>query len=86
MSLPRIAKSALVVAAGAASVVGFAGAATASELPTGPVQAGLTNPDGAGSATSDGPGADEGAKQPGGLVDSLTSPNSTDGVQLPIKG
>lgn len=90
MSLPRIAKSALVVAAGAASVVGFAGAATAAELPTGSLKAGLANPDGAGKATSDGPGTGEAGKQSGGLVEGLTKSGSgskpSDQLQLPVKG
>ncbi|MFE7401495.1 ATP-binding protein, partial [Streptomyces sp. NPDC057557] len=51
MSLPltrRIARAALLIAAGAAPVVGAAGAAGAAELPQAPELGGLTTVDGAG--------------------------------------
>ncbi|MBH0244931.1 hypothetical protein I3W98_21880, partial [Streptomyces cavourensis] len=51
MSLPltrRIARTALLIAAGAAPVVGAAGAASAAELPRTPDLGGLTALDGAG--------------------------------------
>ncbi|MER7695094.1 MULTISPECIES: ATP-binding protein [unclassified Streptomyces] len=63
MSLPltrRIARAALLIAAGAAPVVGAAGAASAAELPQSPDLGGLTTLDGAGLG-----GAVDGAAQQG---------------------
>jgi hypothetical protein len=80
MSLPltrRIAKTVLLTAAGAASVVGTAGAASAAELPTTADVGGLSNLDkGVGDQVSN--AASEGAQALTPM--SSTSPLQTDGV------
>ncbi|MFB7306011.1 ATP-binding protein [Streptomyces sp. NPDC056192] len=80
MSLPltrRIARAALLIAAGAAPVVGAAGAAGAAELPQTPDLGGLTTVDGAGlGKTVDGasePGT-KGAGATGGKIVGTTLP------------
>ncbi|MFE7708299.1 ATP-binding protein [Streptomyces sp. NPDC057486] len=65
MSLPltrRIARAALLIAAGAAPVVGAAGAAGAAELPQAPELGGLTTVDGAGLGKTVDGASEQGAK------------------------
>ncbi|MCX4674489.1 ATP-binding protein [Streptomyces sp. NBC_01433] len=68
MSLPltrRIARAALLIAAGAAPVVGAAGAAGAAELPPAPDLGGLTSLDGAGLGDTVDSAAQQGTKTVG---------------------
>lgn len=80
MSLPltrRIARAALLIAAGAAPVVGAAGAAGAAELPQTPELGGLTTVDGAGlGKTVDGASQQgtKGAGATGGKIVGTTLP------------
>ncbi|MEU5719907.1 ATP-binding protein [Streptomyces sp. NPDC020403] len=87
MSLPlsrRIARTALLIAAGAAPVVGAAGAAGAAGLPQTPALGGLTSLDGAGvsstldSASKQGAGV---ANETGGKVVGTTLPVAGKAVQ-----
>ncbi|MER5556502.1 ATP-binding protein [Streptomyces sp. NPDC002793] len=83
MSLPltrRIARAALLIAAGAAPVVGAAGAAGAAGLPQTPALGGLTSLDGAGLSTT----LDSAAKQ-GGEVANETG-GKVVGTTLPAAG
>lgn len=85
MSLPltrRIARAALLIAAGAAPVVGAAGAAGAAELPQAPQLGGLTTLDGAGlGKTLDGVAPQGKAGKSGGKVVGTTLPAATRTVE-----
>ncbi|MEE1771322.1 ATP-binding protein [Streptomyces sp. JV185] len=80
MSLPltrRIARAALLIAAGAAPVVGAAGAAGAAELPQTPELGGLTNVDGAGLGKTVDSASQQGTKaagETGGKIVGTTLP------------
>ncbi|MFF3953370.1 ATP-binding protein [Streptomyces sp. NPDC001890] len=83
MSLPltrRIARAALLIAAGAAPVVGAAGAAGAAELPQAPELGGLTTVDGAGLGKTVDGASQQGAQvagDTGGRIVGTTLPAAT---------